>query len=399
MASGRTARVFDVSPRDVPYRRAIIVGLTGESFSGKTWSALRLATGFQRVIGGRIAVIDTEADRARHYEPYFDFDHVRLDPPHGALDYLDAINATAMRASIIIVDSMSHEHEGIGGLLDQMEQFLDAKAGDDWAKRDKMLMASMVKPKRERNKLNQRILGLGREIVFILCYRAKDKIKPLKPGEKNEDGSRGPKDLGIQPITTSELVYEMTVRFLLTAASDGVPTLLPPQSEAKRLIKMPQQFKGWFKEGEQISEEMGERLGRWAVGTVAPVAPVAPTVTDYESCTDRAAFDALEKRRADVWKSMPPSASKDALKKASDAAKSRLAAGAAAKTTNVQSDLVSNQPFDEQSALTHVRAQQTPADVDSAVAAIRADYDSRGETLPPSIEPAAHDRKEALAQL
>lgn len=394
--SGRAARAFEVSRRDVPYRRAIIVGLTGESFSGKTYSALRLATGFQRVIGGRIAVIDTEADRARHYEPYFDFDHVRFDPPYGALDYLDAINATAIRASIIIIDSMSHEHEGIGGLLDQMDQYLDAKAGDDWGKRDKMLMASMVKPKRERNKLNQRILGLGREIVFILCYRAKDKIKPLKPGEKNEDGSRGPKDLGIQPITTSELVYEMTVRFLLTAASDGVPTLLPPQSEAKRLIKMPQQFKGWFKEGEQISEEMGERLGRWAVGTVAPA---ALTVADYEACTDRAAFDALEKRRADAWKTMPPSDAKNALKKAADAAKARLAAGADAATKNVQAELVGeqHQPYTTESAVAALRACEDDATRAAVWKDVQRDFETAGQEVPLDVEAVNQDMKERFA--
>jgi hypothetical protein len=398
MAAGRTARVFEPSRRDVPYRRAIIVGLTGESFSGKTYSALRLATGFQRVIGGRIAVIDTESDRARHYEPYFDFDHFRLDPPHGALDYLDAINAVAPRASIIIIDSMSHEHEGIGGLLDQMEQFLDAKAGDDWAKRDKMLMASMVKPKRERNKLNQRILGLGREIVFILCYRAKDKIKPLKPGEKNEDGSRGPKDLGIQPITTSELVYEMTVRFLLTAASDGVPTLLPPQSEAKRLIKMPQQFKGWFKEGEQISEDMGERLGRWAAGTSALTTQTAPAVADYEACTDHAAFEALEKRRADAWKSIP-AAGKASLKAAADAAKARFAAGAAAATTNVQADLVGDQrqPYTTESAVAALRACGDDAARVAVWADVQRDFEAAGKEVPLDVEAVNQEMKESFA--
>lgn len=391
--SGRTARTFEVSKRDVAYRRAIIVGLTGESFSGKTYSALRLATGFQRVIGGRIALIDTEADRARHYEPYFDFDHVRLDPPHGALDYLDAVNATAPRASIIVIDSMSHEHEGIGGLLDQMEQYLDAKAGDDWAKRDKMLMASMVKPKRERNKLNQRILGLGREIVFILCYRAKDKIKPLKAGEKNEDGSRGPKDLGIQPITTSELVYEMTVRFLLTAASDGVPTLLPPQSEAKRLIKMPQQFKGWFKEGEQISEEMGERLANWAVGK-SPAAPASPpTVAQYDACTDLAAFDVLEKRRSDAWNSMAAPL-KAQVKKASDAAKARLTAAPAATTATT-----AKPKYDTDSAIAALRACEDDLTRGAVWKEIVAYYADAMLDLPVDVEAVNNEMREKFAQL
>ena len=41
----------------------LIVGITGSSFSGKTVSALRLATGMQRVYGGEIGMDDTESRR------------------------------------------------------------------------------------------------------------------------------------------------------------------------------------------------------------------------------------------------------------------------------------------------------------------------------------------------
>lgn len=123
--------------------------------------------------------------------------------------------------------------------------------------------------------------------------------------------------------------------------------------------------------------------------------PSAPTASDYDSCADRAAFDALEKRRADVWRTMPPSDAKNALKKAADAAKARLDAGAAAAPKNVQSDLV-GEPLTEQTALAKIRDAQTAADVDAIVAQARRDIP--GE-IPPSIEPTAHDRKEALAQL
>lgn len=124
--------------------------------------------------------------------------------------------------------------------------------------------------------------------------------------------------------------------------------------------------------------------------------PSAPTAADYESCRDQSTFDALEKRRADAWKTMPPSDAKNALKKAADAAKSRLAAGAAAAQTNVQADLVGEPPLTEQSALAKIREAQTAEDVDAVVAQARRDI--AGE-LPVSIEPTAHDRKEALTQL
>lgn len=404
MATGRTARVFEVSRRDVPHRKAIIVGITGASFAGKTYSALRMGTGFKRVTGGKIVVVDTEPDRARHYEDYFDFEHMPLPPPHGPIDYVDAIDrCVELGAKIVIVDHMTSEHDGDGGVLDQIEQFMEAKEAEYRAKewnfnREQFNFSAQIKPKRERKQLNRRIVQLAKDVVFILCYQAQEKVRPRKKGEKDADGKpiREPEIMGWQPITTSKLPYDMTVRFLLTPACDGVPLLLPPNPEEKKLIKLPEQFKGWFREGEQISEEMGERLANWAVGK-KPAGQLAPA--DYEACTDRAAFDALEKRRADVWKTMPPSASKDALKKASDAAKARLAAGSAAASTNVQAELVSDpKPFDEQSAFAHIRGQQTPADVDAALNAIRRDYDSRSEELPPSIEPAAHDRKEALQQ-
>jgi len=42
----------------------LLIGLVGASGSGKTMSALRLATGIQRVSGGEIYYLDTEARRS-----------------------------------------------------------------------------------------------------------------------------------------------------------------------------------------------------------------------------------------------------------------------------------------------------------------------------------------------
>ncbi len=51
----------------------------------------------------------------------------------------------------------------------------------------------------------------------------------------------------------------------------------------------------------------------------------APSPSDYDGCRDLAAFEALETRRGQVWRTMKPGAEKEALKNASDAAKARLA--------------------------------------------------------------------------
>jgi hypothetical protein len=402
--SGRTARVFEPSRRDAPYRRAIIVGITGASFSGKTYSALRLASGFKRVLGGSIYVIDTDAERARHYEDYFEFEHVPFDPPHGPLDYVDAIDSCVNRgASIIVIDHMTHEHDGEGGVLDQIDRFMETKEAEYREKgwnfnREQFNFTAQIVPKRQRKKLNQRIVQLGKQVVFILCYQAQEKIRPRKKGEKDKDGKpiREPEDMGWQPITTSTLPRDMTVRFLLTPACEGVPVLLPPNPEEKKLIKQPEQFKGWFREGEPLSEDMGERLANWAI---AKKALGALTPADYDACTDRAAFDALEKRRADAWKSMPPSAAKNALKAAADAAKSRLTAGADAATKNVQADLVSDQrqPYTADSAITALRACEDDATRANVWKDVQRDFEAAGTEVPLDVEAANQETKERFA--
>lgn len=339
MAAGSAQRVFQDAPA-VRNRSPLIVGITGASSSGKTYSALRLATGIQKAVGGEIYGIDTEANRMLHYADYFKFRHVPFPPPHGPRDYIAAIDHCVSKgARIIVIDSMTHEHDGEGGVLDQIEQYLEEKAGADWSKRQALQMVAQVRPKQDRKALNRRIVQLG-DVVFILCYRAEQKIKPLKRGEKNPvDGSREPIDLGWQPTTTSKLPYDMTARFLLTPGSEGVPTLLPPNPAEQQLIKAPRQFKDWFKAGEPLSEDMGERMARWAMGekpanTSPPLPGGAPTTsTDpgpcpsaaaYDLCSEAAEFEQLEQRRSAYWKAMPPSSEKQSIKSARDAAAARL---------------------------------------------------------------------------
>ena len=97
----------------------LLLGLTGPSGCGKTRTALRLAAGVQKVLGGEIFHIDTEAKRALHYAEDFSFRHVPFGPPFSPGDYLQAIQHCAKKgAGVIIIDSMSHEHEGPGGVLE-----------------------------------------------------------------------------------------------------------------------------------------------------------------------------------------------------------------------------------------------------------------------------------------
>lgn len=241
-------------------RLPMLVGLIGPSGSGKTYSALRLATGMQRVTGGEIFYIDTESRRALHYADHFTFRHVEMDAPFSPLDYLEAIRFCEKKnAGVLIIDSMSHEHEGPGGVLDMHEQFLQDKCGSDYKKRERMTWTAWIKPKSQRRQLINEVLRMGVNAIF--CFRAKPKIKIVK-GEQ-------PIDLGWQPIAPDEYVYEMTINCLLYPNARGVPNWQPDTKGEGFTIKRPENLVSVFADGEPLSEETGEGLAKWAEGRSA----------------------------------------------------------------------------------------------------------------------------------
>ncbi|MBN8803508.1 MAG: AAA family ATPase, partial [Sphingopyxis terrae] len=171
-------RTFEVRPARRE-RVPLLIGLTGPSGGGKTYSALRLATGIQQVSGGEIYFIDTESRRALHYADRFKFQHIPFDAPFGSLDYLVALQQCVKAgAGVVIVDSMSHEHEGPGGLMDLHDQAVQRMAGDDYAKRERVKMLAWSEPKAKRRQLINGILQLN--CNFIFCFRAKNSSKPMK---------------------------------------------------------------------------------------------------------------------------------------------------------------------------------------------------------------------------
>lgn len=243
----------------------LIVGVTGPQSSGKTFSAHRLAAGMARVAGGDVFGVDTESDRMLHYKNSFSFRHVPFAAPHSPADYEAVIDHCLDRgAKVIVIDSMTHEHSGEGGYLEMHESELDRMAGNDWKKREACKWTARIAPAHARRKLNRKIVSVGSRCFFVLCYRAEDKTKPDKGGKAVH--------LGWQAETTSKLPYDMTVRFLLPPGSDGRPNLTPDTEFEALQIKNPGQFREWFKPGFQLTEEIGERLASWALGSAAPAA-------------------------------------------------------------------------------------------------------------------------------
>jgi len=232
----------------------LLIGCAGPSGGGKTFTAMELATG---LAGGKpFAVIDTEAGRAKHYADRFTFDHADLSAPFRPDTYLEAIEAADKAGyPVIVVDSMSHEHAGDGGLLDWHEEELERMAGNDWAKRERVKFSAWIKPKGAHKRMVAKLLQVRAHL--ILCFRAEQKTEMPKKGERETQPKRllsGFVDW--IPIAEKNLLYELTTSFLLLPDDPGVP--VP--------IKIQAQHLPFFPKGEPIGRKTGEQLAAWARG-------------------------------------------------------------------------------------------------------------------------------------
>lgn len=276
----------------------LILILSGGTGSGKTFTAMEVAAG---ISGDKpFAVIDTEAGRAKHYADRFKFDHGDMKPPFSPKAFEEAILAADTAGyPVIVVDSMSHEHAGEGGILDMHEAELDRMAGDDWKKREAVKMAAWIKPKTQHKHMVQRLLQVRAHI--ILCLRAEEKIEIVREeGKMKVVPKKTATGLdGWVPICEKNLPFEATASFLLLASSPGVP--LP--------IKLQEQHRALFPLDKPITEDSGRRIALWAAGAAPDWA------RDINSAATKEALAA-------VWARVPRSeqatflAAKDARKKA-----------------------------------------------------------------------------------
>lgn len=238
------------------------INLIGGTGSGKTFTAMRLASG---ISGDKpFAVIDTENRRALHYADQFNFDHAELRAPFRPDAYADAVVAAdAAGYPVIVVDSGSHVWAGDGGMLDWQEEELNRMAGDDYQKRERVKMSAWIRPKMSHKHMVSKLLQVKAHI--ILCLRAEQKIEMVKEGGKTV--IRAKQSLtgldGWIPVCDKNLPFEATASFLLTADAPGIP----------KPIKLQDQHKILFPLDQPISEESGQRLAAWASGATRTATP------------------------------------------------------------------------------------------------------------------------------
>jgi hypothetical protein len=176
-----------------------LVVLYSESGCGKTYSSLLLARGMAGATG-KIVVADSESGRASLYADILPggFETFDLGAPFTPTRYVEAIDTIeASGAAVGLIDSGSHEWEGIGGVLDM--------AGEIEQKSGKSGLHCWKTPKFEHAKFVQRLLRT--KIPFIVCLRAKYKSRQTK----NEQGKTViVKDETTSPIQAEDFIFEAT---------------------------------------------------------------------------------------------------------------------------------------------------------------------------------------------
>lgn len=224
----------------------VLIGMTGMSGTGKTFSAIKLARG---LVGpkGKIGLLDTEQGRGSMYSDLTDYLVDDLHPPFSPQRYTEKIReAVKEKLDVLIIDSGSHEWESLGGILEMAEA--TGKQG----------LQKWLGPKTAHKKFVNELLQAPFHV--ILCLRGKEKMVQAK----DERGKEIIVSQGTVPIQEKRLLYEMTVSVVFDENDPkGVPTLKKcPES---LLSAFPKDAKG---KHIPISEKSGEVIREWVGGAI-----------------------------------------------------------------------------------------------------------------------------------
>lgn len=209
------------------------LGLTGPSGSGKTWGALTIA----KELGSKIACIDTEHGSASLYSDLCDFDVMELSAPYSPERYIAAIKeAEKTGYEILIIDSMTHEWNGAGGVLELLDEIARAKfKGNTWSAWNEMTP--------RHRKFIDTIL---QSPMHIICtVRSKTETAQVE-----ENGRKKVAKLGMKSEQRDGIEYELSV--VLDLTHDGHYAMA--SKDRTRL------FAG---DPKPISEETGRMLLNW----------------------------------------------------------------------------------------------------------------------------------------
>lgn len=227
------------------------MALTGVSGAGKTLGALYIAYGMTGD-WSKIALIDTEHERARFYANRSDLDtgeflYAPFAPPYSPDRYKSMVQAGAQAVGadgVVIVDSFSHAWNNEGGVLDIKEQ-IASRAG-------KNSYTAWQEAGKEQNSLVNTILAVNCHVIVTM--RSKMDYALVE----NDRGRMEPRKMGLAPIQRDDTEYEFDV--VLDIARNHIATA---SKDTTFLDKF----------GEVITPKLGHDLADWLNNGAEPPKP------------------------------------------------------------------------------------------------------------------------------
>jgi len=209
----------------------VIIGISGQSGTGKTLTALYIARGMVDR-AEQIGFLDTENQRGSYYSDELDgpFMIADLFAPFSPDRYAHAIKEFQdAGVKVLVIDSVTHEWEGTGGCMEIADN-LGQIVGWNVAK---------MQHKRYMNVLLQSSMHI------ICCIRARQKMDFKNPNK--------PVDLGIQPVCEKNFIFEMTAS--ITMWNEG---------KNQSAIKIPKGLRNAFGDGNSyLGIQTGKEIISW----------------------------------------------------------------------------------------------------------------------------------------
>lgn len=251
----------------------LLIGLFGESGSGKTKSALLLARGIAGP-NGKIIMGDTESGRGEFFADEIPggYDVIPMDAPFSPARGVEMLGTMERTGAVVgIVDSVSHFWEGQGGVLDLASDNEDA---------GKKGLAVWRKPKLEHAKFVLKLMQS--KMTLIVCMRAKFKSRQVKGAIIKDDH--------LSALQADDFLFELTLHMQVNPDHSIIVTkkgradlraCLPPDNSGPLEISHGEAIAAWAKGGTVEAPKGGAIVPLHAPGEIGPTVPKA-----IDPCTD-----------------------------------------------------------------------------------------------------------------
>lgn len=218
----------------------IRLGLSAVSGGGKTYSAILIAKGLAGGSLDKVAIIDTENGSADLYAHMGNYSVITLSAPFPPEKYIEAIKeCEAAGMEVIIIDSITHEWDGVGGLL-EIHGKMTGNSYTNW---------SSITPR------HQAFINaiLQSPCHIITTVRRKQDYEMTK----DNNGKIKVEKAGLKEVTREGFEYELTANLEIdtnhnaTASKDrtglfvGKPSFVPTEATGKLI-------KEWCETGQEL---------------------------------------------------------------------------------------------------------------------------------------------------